>query len=1162
MVATTAEKGSIVWIPDEQKVWIKGIVAELHDDGTAIVKCDNGERRHVYQQDCMIRNTETEAPPGIINMSELVYLHEPAVLQNLAIRYSSKKIYTYSNCMLIAVNPFEWLNIYDNAHISMYRGKDVMQLEPHAFAIAEKAYRALMRKNERDEHTSQAILVSGESGAGKTETVKIIMEYLAAVSGGMTITKISDMVLKSNPILEAFGNAKTLRNDNSSRFGKFIEIQFDRAGAVVGAVIKHYLLEKSRIVSHVEGERTFHIFYQLCSQGPNALPQFPGMLKPANQYRFINCSSTINRSNSDDAKDYRETIEAMQIIGFQQQEIEDVMRCTAAVLIIGELQFVQASEDAIAIHDDQEFANACALLACSKQDLQAALCTKKYRAGGEMMTVSHTMEQALAARDAMAKGLYGRLFAWLVSRINVSIRNDKAMDAFIGILDIFGFESFEHNSFEQLCINYANEKLQQLFIRSVLKNEQEEYMRERIAHEFVNFSDNQACLDMLEKKGGVLSLLDEECLFPKGSDESFAQKVFQQLSHNEYFMQPDARDVRAGRGKRSFGIRHYARPVTYDTVGFLEKNKDALHPDATALIQRVAWPFANGLFPKSEFPVIEGDKGARIQQATVSAQFKDQLGQLMTRVGPATLNFVCCIKPNNVAQPSNFMHDYVVHQLRCAGVVEAIKVSRSMYPYRLLHSDFVNRFCFLVPSSKIRNLPPQQACQVILDSLSVSGHSFQFGLTKIFFGPGQLEALNDMREAKLGEYCRKIQAVIRRRLTRNRVIEFRRIVREWQALYLREKAASEYRRMHRDMLKRAIISEPPRPGPAAVDLPPDVVGVRPPPSTMPPKQTRPSVVGAAGAAAYTYPEDEDFDESRAVELHCGDLFALLTQNFDKWQQVHGFRQFFKLYEKKVQLMCSIPAFCDRNLVSLILHGLKQGPGNNWNPVEWTSALLGLLRLFSRADENAMNLLKMGGVPAVLGAMSRFPQDPLVQAHGCAIVANLGHHELIKKQLESTKTAKQVLTSMESHPSEMQVQRNGCAALEELIADCSLKEGTDCVQSVVRAMNAFPSDTLLQGAGCSTLDHFGRCKFWWQRNRKMMIKYGSIEAILNAMKAHPNDVRVQAKGIRALIKLVKLDKEKVVTGGGDKLVENALRLHSNALLQEDGKHLLNKLGYKG
>mmetsp|Transcript_36306 Transcript_36306/g.58686 ORF Transcript_36306/g.58686 Transcript_36306/m.58686 type:complete len:1509 (-) Transcript_36306:778-5304(-) len=756
-MASSLAEGAKVWIYISD-LWRKAELIRVGEDGSSTVRLtESGEERTVKSSEELPFQNSEESDSGVEDLCRLNYLHVPAILHNVQVRYAKDEVYTYTGRILIAVNPFKWLPIYGDEMIAQYAGKELIDNKPHVFAISDSAYRAMIR-----EKKSQSILVSGESGAGKTETTKLCMQYLAAVSGGGKGTsRIAQQVLESNPILEAFGNAKTLRNNNSSRFGKFIEIQFDKEGHVAGASIQTYLLEKSRVIGQAAGERNYHVFYQLLS-GASPEQRERWKLQALEKYIYVNHSGCCAIEGVDDDQDYQRTRQAMGTIGMSEEEIDEVFTIVSAVLNLGQVKFAPHpnKEDAAIVETRDGLSIVADLLRCNMEELQTSLCTKRIFAGGEWYTIDHTVDQAVDARDALAKGLYGRLFEWLVQRINKSIRNDAKTANFIGVLDIFGFESFKINSFEQLCINYANEKLQQQFNQYVFKMEQEEYMREKITWSYVDFVDNQPCLDLLEKKPlGLFCLLDEECVFPKGSDKSFAGKVIKSHTGNKYFDKPRMSST-------AFSIKHYAGEVLYETANFLEKNKDALHPDCVAVMQRAPWPFLKGLFPASEFPNDVANSKRSILYVTVGSQFKEQLTSLMQRVAITSLHYIRCIKPNTVNKPDIFEQINVGAQLRYAGVLEAVRVSRAAYPNRLPHVDFIKRFKLLAGKVPESRREVRLACEYVLGQLIPDPDKYQLGVSKVFFRAGQLERLEEMRTEKQAVVVIQIQQIVRSFLAR------------------------------------------------------------------------------------------------------------------------------------------------------------------------------------------------------------------------------------------------------------------------------------------------------------------------------------------------------------------------------------------------------------
>ncbi|XWS63278.1 hypothetical protein CRYUN_Cryun06bG0081500 [Craigia yunnanensis] len=648
---------------------------------------------------------------GVVDLMQLGYLNEPSVLFNLQCRYNQDMIYTKAGPVLVAINPFKKVSLYGNDYIEAYKNKSIES--PHVYAIADAAIREMTR-----DEVNQSIIISGESGAGKTETAKIAMQYLAALGGG---SGIEYEILKTSPILEAFGNAKTLRNDNSSRFGKLIEIHFSETGKISGAKIQTFLLEKSRVVQCAEGERSYHIFYQLCAGAPRAL---------------------------------RGLINVAKLIG------------------------------------------------CDTVDLNLALSTRKMRVGNDNIVQKLTLSQAIDTRDALAKSIYACLFEWLVEQINKSLAVGKRRTGrSISILDIYGFESFDRNSFEQFCINYANERLQQHFNRHLFKLEQEEYIQDGIDWAKVDFDDNQDCLNLFEKKPlGLLSLLDEESTFPNGTDFTFANKLKQHLNSNLCFR---------GEREKAFTVSHFAGEVTYDTTGFLEKNRDLLHLDSIQLLSscscHLPQTFASNMLNQSEKPVVgplHKAGGADAQKLSVATKFKGQLFQLMQRLESTTPHFIRCIKPNNFQSPGSYEQGLVLQQLRCCGVLEVVRISRSGFPTRMSHQKFARRYGFLLLGN-VASQDPLSVSAAILHQFNILPEMYQVGYTKLFFRTGQekregewgwldvIGVLEDTRNHTLHGILR-VQSCFRGHQARSYFNELQRGIATLQSFVRGEKTRKEY----------------------------------------------------------------------------------------------------------------------------------------------------------------------------------------------------------------------------------------------------------------------------------------------------------------------------------------------------------------------------------
>ncbi|KAJ6996761.1 myosin-1-like [Populus alba x Populus x berolinensis] len=676
---------------------------------------------------------------GVDDLMQLSYLNEPSVLYNLQFRYNRDMIYTKAGPVLVAINPFKEVPLYGNNYIEAYKNKSMES--PHVYAITDTAIREMIR-----DEVNQSIIISGESGAGKTETAKIAMQYLAALGGG---SGIEYEILKTNPILEAFGNAKTLRNDNSSRFGKLIEIHFSETGKISGAKIQTFLLEKSRVVQCMEGERSYHIFYQLCAGASPKLREKIS-LKIASEYKYLRQSNCYTITGVNDAERFQVVTEALDIVHVSKEDQESVFAMLAAVLWLGNVSFsVVDNENHVEPLADEGLTTVAKLIGCNVGELKLALSTRKMRVGNDTIVQKLSLSQAVDTRDALAKSIYSCLFDWLVEQVNKSLAVGKRRTGrSISILDIYGFESFERNSFEQFCINYANERLQQHFNRHLFKLEQEEYIQDGIDWTKVDFDDNQDCLNLFEKKPlGLLSLLDEESTFPNGTDLTFANKLKQHLNSNSCF--------RGERGK-AFSVSHYAGEVTYDTTGFLEKNRDLLHLDSIQLLSSCSCHlpqiFASNMLTQSEKPVVGPlykAGGADSQKLSVATKFKGQLFQLMQRLENTTPHFIRCIKPNNSQSPGLYEQGLVLQQLRCCGVLEVVRISRSGFPTRMSHQKFARRYGFLLLESVAYSQDPLSISVAILHQFDILPEMYQVGYTKLFFRTGQIGVLEDTRNHTL-----------------------------------------------------------------------------------------------------------------------------------------------------------------------------------------------------------------------------------------------------------------------------------------------------------------------------------------------------------------------------------------------------------------------------
>ncbi|AQK76190.1 myosin2 [Zea mays] len=768
--------GSQVWVEDPGVAWIDGEVVKVNGD-TVTVRCSNDKTVTVKASNVHAKDPE-EAPCGVDDMTKLAYLHEPGVLQNLKARYDMNEIYTYTGNILIAVNPFRRLpHLYDTQMMQQYKGAEFGELSPHPFAVADVAYRLM-----RNEGISQSILVSGESGAGKTESTKMIMRYLAymggkAASEGRTVEK---QVLQSNPVLEAFGNAKTVRNNNSSRFGKFVEIQFDQKGKISGAAVRTYLLERSRVCQISDPERNYHCFYMICAAPPEERERYK--LGDPSTFHYLNQSNCIKLEGLDESKEYLETRKAMDIIGISSEEQEAIFRVVAAILHLGNVEFAEGDDgDSSKPKDEKSLSHlrtAAELFMCDEKALKDSLCQRIIVTRDENIVKTLDPEAAKGSRDALAKTVYSRLFDWLVNKINNSIGQDPNSKCLIGVLDIYGFESFKTNrclivliishafySFEQFCINLTNEKLQQHF------NQAKEYTKEEINWSYIEFIDNQDVLDLIEKKpGGIIALLDEACMLPRSTHETFAQKLYQTYKNHKRFAKPKL-------SRSDFTICHYAGDVTYQTELFLDKNKDYVVAEHQALLSASKCAFVSGLFP-----FLSEDSSKSSKFSSIGSRFKQQLQSLLETLSATEPHYIRCVKPNNLLKPAIFENQNVLQQLRCGGVMEAIRISCAGYPTRRTFYEFIDRFGILAP-----------------DVLSGSSDEVSaIGKTKVFLRAGQMAELDARRNEVLGRSASMIQRKVRSFLAQKNFIALRRSALQIQTVCRGELARRVYHNLQRE----------------------------------------------------------------------------------------------------------------------------------------------------------------------------------------------------------------------------------------------------------------------------------------------------------------------------------------------------------------------------
>uniref|UniRef100_A0AAR2K0L5 Methyl-CpG binding domain protein 3b n=1 Tax=Pygocentrus nattereri TaxID=42514 RepID=A0AAR2K0L5_PYGNA len=759
-------KGANVWVPDPEEVWVCAQLQQDYRPGDQQLLLLLSDGRVQYPVAPPVGLPPLGNPDileGENDLTALSFLHEPAVLHNLRVRFLHyNSIYTYCGIILVALNPYEELPIYGEEVIDAYSGQDMAEMDPHIFSLAEDAYRTMIRSGEKN----QSIIISGESGSGKTVSAKFTMRYFAVVGGAAQQTSVEEKVLASNPIMEAIGNAKTIRNDNSSRFGKYIEIGFGSKGDIIGANMRTYLLEKSRVVFQAPEERNYHIFYQLCAS--RDLPEMRGLkLNSAEDFQYTNQGMDINIPGVDDAMELEHTRNALTILGVQPDQQMELFRILAAVLHLGN-------------GDDRSLVVFSILMGVEGSQMAHWLCHQRLVVGGEMLVKPMSGQQANEARDALAKHIYGQLFAWIVQRLNSALRAQREQPkTFIGVLDIYGFETFDRNSFEQFCINYANEKLQQQFNRHVFQLEQEEYVREELPWNRIEFSDNQPCITLIEGSLGLLDLLDEECRVPKGSDENWARKLYEQhLNQSPNFRKPRM-------SNSAFIVLHFADTVQYECDGFLDKNRDTIFEEPINIMRASQSELVAELFQQkpvggslsvSSVPnggVRSGKRAHREHKLTVGFQFRQSLQLLMDTLNSTTPHYVRCIKPNDLKQSFLFDPKRAVQQLRACGVLETIRISAAGYPSRWTYEEFFGRYRVLFHGSSAQD-ELQVSCQKAIPNLIPDPEQYCFGKTKVFFRAGQVAVLEKLRAERLWLAGVLIQSWVRGWIQRRRYLQLRR----------------------------------------------------------------------------------------------------------------------------------------------------------------------------------------------------------------------------------------------------------------------------------------------------------------------------------------------------------------------------------------------------
>ncbi|XP_068976183.1 myosin heavy chain, muscle isoform X17 [Bombus flavifrons] len=764
------------WVPDEKEGYVLGEIKATKGDIVSVA-LPGGESKD-FKKD-QLQQVNPPKYEKAEDMSNLTYLNDASVLHNLKQRYYAKLIYTYSGLFCVAINPYKRFPVYTHRCAKLYRGKRRNEVPPHIFAISDGAYVNMLTNSE-----NQSMLITGESGAGKTENTKKVIAYFATVGASTkkaddTSQKkgsLEDQVVQTNPVLEAFGNAKTVRNDNSSRFGKFIRIHFGPTGKLAGADIETYLLEKARVISQQALERSYHIFYQMMSGSVPGLKEMLLLSNNIHDYYFVSQGKTTI-PGLDDGEELLITDQAFDVLGFTQEEKNDIYKITAAVMHMGGMKFKQRGREEQAEADGTEEGERVAkLLGCDCADLYKNLLKPRIKVGNEFVTQGRNKDQVAYSVGAMSKAMFDRLFKWLVKKCNETLDTQQKRQHFIGVLDIAGFEIFDFNGFEQLCINFTNEKLQQFFNHHMFVLEQEEYKKEGIEWVFIDFGmDLAACIELIEKPMGILSILEEESMFPKATDKTFEEKLNNNhLGKSPNFLKP--KPPKPGQQAAHFAIGHYAGNVPYNITGWLEKNKDPLNDTVVDQFKKSSNKLLIEIF--ADHPGQSGDagggggaKGGRGKKgggfSTVSSSYREQLNNLMTTLRATQPHFVRCIIPNEMKQPGVIDSHLVMHQLTCNGVLEGIRICRKGFPNRMVYPDFKLRYKILAPQAVTKlGSDPKKAAEAILEASGLDPDQYRLGHTKVFFRAGVLGQMEELRDERLSKIVSWMQAYIRGYLSR------------------------------------------------------------------------------------------------------------------------------------------------------------------------------------------------------------------------------------------------------------------------------------------------------------------------------------------------------------------------------------------------------------
>ncbi|XP_050101311.1 myosin heavy chain, muscle isoform X1 [Anopheles aquasalis] len=782
------------WVPDEKEGYLLGEIKATKGD-LVTVGLPGGETKD-YKKD-LVSQVNPPKYEKCEDMSNLTYLNDASVLHNLRQRYYAKLIYTYSGLFCVVINPYKRYPLYTNRCAKMYRGKRRNEVPPHLFAVSDGAYVNMLTN-----HENQSMLITGESGAGKTENTKKVIAYFATIGASGKKDEnaekkgsLEDQVVQTNPVLEAFGNAKTVRNDNSSRFGKFIRIHFTGSGKLAGADIETYLLEKARVISQQSLERSYHIFYQIMSGSVKGLKEMCFLSNDIYDYNSVS-QGKITIPNVDDGEECMLTDEAFNVLGFTQEEKDNIYKITAAVMHMGRMQFKQKGREEQAEADGTEDGDRVAkLLGVQTDDLYKNLLKPRIKVGNEFVTKGQNKDQVTNSVGALCKGIFDRVFKWLVKKCNETLDTKQKRAQFIGVLDIAGFEIFDYNGFEQLCINFTNEKLQQFFNHHMFVLEQEEYKKEGINWAFIDFGmDLLACIELIEKPMGILSILEEESMFPKATDQTFAEKLMtNHLGKSAPFQKP--RPPKPGCQAGHFAIGHYAGCVSYNITGWLEKNKDPLNDTVVDQFKKgtnllVVEIFADHPGQSADPAASKGGRGKKgAGFATVSSSYKEQLNNLMTTLKSTQPHFVRCIIPNEMKTAGVVDAHLVMHQLTCNGVLEGIRICRKGFPNRMMYPDFKLRYLILAPAAMQAESEGKKAAEKCFEAIGLDPDSYRIGHTKVFFRAGVLGQMEEFRDERLSKIMSWMQAWCRGYLSRK---EFKKMQEQRVALEIVQRNLRKY----------------------------------------------------------------------------------------------------------------------------------------------------------------------------------------------------------------------------------------------------------------------------------------------------------------------------------------------------------------------------------